>query len=129
MPMKSRGFTLIELMIAVAVIAILAAIAIPSYQQHVEKTRRADAITSLTSTAQELERCFTRTNTYENCVDASFSSPDGYYNIRVNAGSTSYDLTATATGVQEGDACSPFELDHRGNRGSGESGEACWGSN
>jgi type IV pilus assembly protein PilE len=51
-----RGFTLIELMIVVAIVAILAAVAVPSYQQHIVKTNRKDAMTVLQSAAQAMER-------------------------------------------------------------------------
>ncbi|MFO8046335.1 MAG: prepilin-type N-terminal cleavage/methylation domain-containing protein, partial [Halomonas sp.] len=61
---RSAGFTLIELMIAVAVIGILAAIAIPRYQSYVEKARRTDAMSALTTIAGQLERCYTVTSDY-----------------------------------------------------------------
>ena len=59
------GFTLIELMIAVAVVGILAAIAYPAYQEQVRQTRRAEVTTVLLENAQLLERQFTRTGTYD----------------------------------------------------------------
>ncbi len=60
----SGGFTLIELMIVVAIIGIIAAIAYPSYQQHVERTRATDAQGALMSLANALERYHTQNNTY-----------------------------------------------------------------
>lgn len=127
MQMKSRGFTLIELMIAVAVIAILAAIAIPAYQQHLDKTRRADAVTGLTSTAQALERCYTRTNTYQDCV-ANPETPDGYYELSFETlTASSYELKATPAGIQTRDDCTEFTLDHRGNRTAKPADAGCWG--
>ena len=127
---KTTGFTLIELMITVAILAIIIAIAVPVYYSQVEKTRRSDAITSLMETSQQLERCFTRTNSYENCLDPeSFDSVRGFYGIRANTNPTTYTLTATAQGSQSGDSCSPFELDHLGNRDAGSSTDRCWGSN
>jgi type IV pilus assembly protein PilE len=59
-----KGFTLIELMVAVAIVGILAAIAIPSYQESMRKSRRADAEAALFSLANGLERNFTQFNTY-----------------------------------------------------------------
>ena len=128
--MKVKGFTLIELMIAVAILAIIAAIAIPAYNSQVEKTRRADAVSSITNTAQRLERCFTRNNTYAGCINpTTFDSADGFYEIEVSVPTaTTYDLTATAQGAQAGDACSPFELDELGNRSAGSTSDRCWGS-
>lgn len=61
---NSGGFTLIELMIVVAIIGIIAAIAYPSYQQHVERTRARDAQGALMSLANALERYHTQNNTY-----------------------------------------------------------------
>ena len=61
---KKQGFTLIELMIVVAVIGILAAIAYPSYREQVNQTRRAEVTTVLLENAQLLERHFTRTGAY-----------------------------------------------------------------
>lgn len=60
----SQGFTLIELMIVVAVIGILAAIAVPSYQDSVRKGKRAEARAALTELLQQQERYLTQTNTY-----------------------------------------------------------------
>ena len=62
---KAKGFTLIELMIVVAVIAILASIAYPSYQDSVRKTRRADAKEVLLEGAQWMERFFTENYRYD----------------------------------------------------------------
>jgi type IV pilus assembly protein PilE len=60
----SKGFTLIELMIVVAIVGILAAIAYPSYQEYVRKTRRAEGRTALIELLQQQERYMTQNNTY-----------------------------------------------------------------
>lgn len=101
----SSGFTLIELMIAVAVVGILAAIAYPSYQDSVRKARRADAKSALLDAAQRQERFYTENNQYTNvlvkpdpCVGAACGlgyattkTTDGYYDLAINA-----PLTGTA---------------------------------
>jgi type IV pilus assembly protein PilE len=130
--MKVKGFTLIELMVAVAILAIVAAIAIPAYNNQVEKARRADAQSALLSASQALERCFTRTNTYIGC-DIASESPDGFYNISFSQGpaASSYELQAEPkpTGPQANDACGIYTLDHRGNRDAGgAASDRCWGT-
>lgn len=61
---RTRGFTLIELMIVVAIISILGAIAYPSYQEYVRKSRRAEGRTALIELLQQQERYMTQNNTY-----------------------------------------------------------------
>jgi type IV pilus assembly protein PilE len=124
-----RGFTLIELMIVIVVVAILAAVGIPAYTNQIEKSRRADAISSILDTAQRLERCFTRNLSYADCINPNqFDSPDGFYRITVNAAPTSYDIIARGQNRQASDPCSPYELDSLGNREAGSTSDRCWGS-
>ena len=68
---NTKGFTLIELMIVVALIGIIAAIAYPSYQGYVEKTRRGNAQGSLLQFASAMERYYTQNNTYAGADDGN----------------------------------------------------------
>ena len=150
------GFTLIELMIAVAIVALLAAIAVPSYNRYVEKSRRTDATTALTRIAGQLERCYTQYGKYNDpdCtfgfvsngvpgnvmyanLTAGIDSDDGDYRLTIAAGAggaaQTYQLTATAKagGSQANDAnCATFTLTHLGQKNSTatppETESNCW---
>lgn len=131
--MKVRGFTLIELMIVIAILAIIAAVAIPSYNKYIEKSRRADGQSALLNAAQTMERCFTRTNTYVGCfttADPGQASPEGFYNLRATTlTATTYVLSASPTGRQTSDACGTFTLNYLGERDDGGADhDRCWGS-
>lgn len=128
--LPSNGFTLIELMITVAVIGILASIAYPSYQEHVRKTRRSDAQAVMLENAQGLERFFASNNTYSGASLISDKAPkEGatqYYGIAVGVSEDglSYDLTATPAGAQVGDRCGNMTLSSTGAKGATMSD--CW---
>lgn len=132
MKKREQGFTLIELMIVVAVVAILSAIAYPSYQNSVRKTNRADAMSTLLDTAQRLERCYTSFGSYNNAsctVPASINSPHAHYTIAVTTPTAStYSLTATPVSAMQlqDTPCTSFTLTNTGQKTSTPVGSTCW---
>ena len=121
MKQKQRGFTLIELMITVAIVGILASIAYPSYQDSVMKSRRADAKGALLGLANTMERNFTTTNSY---VGVTPTNTD-YYTITITATASSYTLSAAPVGAQVNDSCGTLTLTQTGVKAVTGTG-ACW---
>jgi type IV pilus assembly protein PilE len=123
-----RGFTLIELMIAVMVIGILAAIAYPSYQDQVRKSRRGQAKADLVELGQQLERYHTVQNKYKDWTLPYSQSPRtgmAQYSIAIsNQDINTYTLTATPSSgtKQNKDKCGVLTLNQAGVKGSGTSG-------
>ncbi len=130
MKFKSGGFTLIELMIAVAIVGILASIAIPSYQAHVDRTRRADAQATLTAAANAMERYKTGAG-QGSYLSASFGSASTdvfpseaplegsakYYDLDLpTQTANTYTIRAKPKGAMVGDG--RLEITHTGRR--------CW---
>ncbi len=114
---KTHGFTLIEMMIVVAIIGILTAIAYPSYLESIRKSNRSDAKAALNDAAGRMERCYTINSTYDDCATANISS-EKYYTITANTGDTTFTITATpAKAPQTGDTdCPIMSLDNLGER-------------
>lgn len=109
--MKDQGFTLIELMIVVAVIAIISSIAYPSYQQYVDRAIVEDARAALLSTAHSLERCYSTNNSYTGCV-AVIPTLDSRstYNITYTVDGQTFDAFAG----RQGGNCSLLSIDQTG---------------
>lgn len=132
---KQKAFTLVELLIVVAIIGILAGIAYPSYQTSVLKSHRADAKGALFGFANAMERHFTVNNTYLGAAGTSGSPDDtgspwifdsespadgsgAYYNLTISAaGAATYTLLATpVSGLQDHDPCGTLSLDQTGQK-------------
>jgi len=131
-----RGITLIELMIAVAVVAILAAVGYPSYMEHVKSTRRGEAKAALLELGQFMERKFSADGCYK-CGSETVTLPvtqaprDGgsaHYTLSLAASpaasATTFTLQAVPTGVMSGDSCGTYTLDQTGTHSP--TSTACW---
>lgn len=118
---NAKGFTLIEILVVVAVLGLLAAIALPAYSNYTMRSNRAEARATLVEAAQIAERFFVRNNTYVGAgADLPASSPHGLYTIAFNApAATQFTITATAARSQVRDTgCAVLTINHLGARQS-----------
>ena len=132
---KSRGFTLIELMIVVVVLSIITTIAVSSYRGSVLKARRAEAKADLLELTQLIERFRTENNTFVGFTRPFTTSPrngQAFYNLQFPAGqptATTYILQAVPQGAQANDTrCLTLTINQAGVRGTSGSGTVadCW---
>jgi len=136
---KQLGFTLVELMVVVAIIVILATIAYPMYSEQARKGRRVEGRDALLAIAQAEERFYTVNGTYvitdindlgvgAACNRTSqfgcTSQDRGYYNVTVSGTASTFSATATATGGQASDTCTAMTIDQLGQKGG--TGTGCW---
>ena len=143
---RVRGFTLVELMVTVVVLAIIVGIALPSYQAQVRKSRRADARNAILDLAGREERFLSISNSYSQTpADVGYAAfpatvNNGYYQLTVTApdltqpGVTpSYLITAMYFGPQVADTdCAQFTVNQLGQQAALTAGGApntatCWG--
>ena len=134
---NSKGFTLVEVMVTVAIIGIITAIALPQYEQYVRQAKRADGTGSLLTVAHNLERCgsiFGRYN-HPRCdvlaPAGGVDSNEGFYRVTIAVRTaSSYRYTAVAQGQQLADNgfCDNFTIDQTGTKGATgtETLARCW---
>ena len=138
---QQAGFTLVELMVVLAIVGILASIALPAYQDSVRKSRRADAQGALQQFRQAMERHYSKRYTYEGAGagGADTGAPDifatqspveggtAFYNLTVNAAANNtFTIQAAPVGPQVGDDCGTLTLTNTGVRTASGAGTRCW---
>jgi type IV pilus assembly protein PilE len=139
---RQGGFTLLELMIVVVVMAILASIAVTSYNRYAFRARRADGKELLMRVANAQERYYGTFNTYaDDPVDTtlklgSVNSERGYYAVKITSDDLTKSYVATATPIsgsgQDKDACGPLSISSNGTKTpaatdtSANSNGPCW---
>lgn len=127
-----RGFTLVEILVVIAIIGILASIALPQYNEYTRTSHRVDAKSALTQAASAMERYYTERQSYVGATLGSgtsdvykATSPDNYYTLALgNQTASTYTLTATPSGSQTSDTCGAFSLNQAGVRTPSTAG--CW---
>lgn len=94
--MKKTGFTLVEVMVVLAILVIIASITLPAYQKHIIETRRSDAYIALSLAASEQERLYAITGHYTSDINmiGGSESPENFYTLSVHVVNGNYTLTA-----------------------------------
>jgi len=128
----NRGFTLIEIMIVIAIIGIVITIAAPSYTEYLKKGRRAEVVSLLSEQAQILERFYTRNNVYTGVT--GLSAGNDFYTLTPTITDQTFVLTATRKSgtSMSTDKCGDFTLTNTGvrsmnNATTGLTTKDCWG--
>jgi len=127
---SSRGLTLVELMVTIAIISILAAIGYPAYTNYTYKARRTEATGSLLDFATRMERYYADNNSYTGATVGNImgdaNTEHDYYTLGFAAqAAQSYTLQAVPGGAQSSDTCGTFTLSSLGARNVSGTG-TCW---
>ncbi|WP_079203213.1 type IV pilin protein [Pseudomonas sp. CC6-YY-74] len=137
----SAGFTLIELMIAVAIIGVLAAIALPNYTEYMTRSKRAEGQALLSDVSARQERFYAQNTNYvtnpANIANLAFPkaannriiSENGYYEVAVSAVASDGGYTLTANQTIGDNQCGNLTLNAlgvKGRSGTGKTIEQCW---
>lgn len=133
---KSSGVSLIELLVVVAIIGILVAITLPSFQAQTQATRRADCAKVLTTSSIQMERYFSgNTFSYAGASAGAggiipdkcpIDGTDTFYTVSVVSDAATYTLSAAPTGAQASDSCGTLTLNQAGAQGAGGPVDECW---
>jgi type IV pilus assembly protein PilE len=114
---EERGFTLLETMIVVAIVATLASIALPSYEAYIKRSRILDAVTRLADARARMDDFFLDQRTYVDesghCGVTGASGPTDYFSVNCEATATTFTLTATGL-VAKGMGAFVYAIDHAG---------------
>ncbi len=136
--MINKGFTLIELMMTMAIIGILVSIAYPNYLDFITRARRHDGQTALLELANQMEQYYTMNNTYQTAtiasgnpsdIRSSNTSPEGWYTLTITEQTANnYTLQARAINAQAKNdpSCSYLTFNSLGIKGSAKEREPCW---